>query len=142
MLLQVAPPTAAHPAGSQDHAKERSRLQKRVADVHGFLGPRFTMMLADNLHKTSSQLPEWLVATGCSGTDMPVAALQALEECWLEAFDVNLCVQHVFSCELDKKVRAFIEQHHKPRFLFEDMCELGRDHAVDLLSNDRVRIPS
>ena len=60
----------------------------------------------------------------------------------MEAFDVTLCVQHVFSCELDKKVRAFIEQHHKPRFLFEDTCELGRDHAVDLLSNDRVRIPS
>ncbi|KAF5350208.1 hypothetical protein D9758_007844 [Tetrapyrgos nigripes] len=69
------------------------------------------------------------VATMCSGTESPLLALELIQDSIREHFDVNLEVEHVFSCEIEPFKQAYIERNFHPPILFRDVCELGGDEA-------------
>jgi hypothetical protein len=69
------------------------------------------------------------VATMCSGTESPLLALGLICRSIKEQYDVNLEVEHVFSCEIEPFKQAYIERNFQPPILFRDVCELGGDEA-------------
>lgn len=69
------------------------------------------------------------VATMCSGTESPLLALDLMRRAIREQYDVDLDVEHVFSCEIEPFKQAYIERNFSPPILFRDVCELGQDRA-------------
>ncbi|KAF9497116.1 hypothetical protein BDN71DRAFT_1445134 [Pleurotus eryngii] len=69
------------------------------------------------------------VATMCSGTESPLLALEMITGSIREQYDVNVQIQHVFSCEIEPFKQAYIERNFQPPLLFRDVCELGEDEA-------------
>lgn len=69
------------------------------------------------------------VATMCSGTESPLLALQLICEAMKDILDVNLEVDHVFSCEIEPFKQAYIERNFHPPILFRDVTELGGGEA-------------
>ncbi|KIL69305.1 hypothetical protein M378DRAFT_190475 [Amanita muscaria Koide BX008] len=69
------------------------------------------------------------VATMCSGTESPLLALDLIRKTIYEQYDVNLDVEHVFSCEIEPFKQAYIERNFHPPILFRDVCELGDPEA-------------
>jgi len=69
------------------------------------------------------------VATMCSGTESPLLALGLVGTFIKEHYEVDLDVEHVFSCEIEPFKQAYIERNFQPPLLFRDVCELGQSHA-------------
>lgn len=69
------------------------------------------------------------VATMCSGTESPLLALELVQKSIHEQHDINLDIEHVFSCEIEPFKQAYIERNFQPPLLFRDVCELGDDEA-------------
>ncbi|ESK85156.1 dna repair protein rad8, partial [Moniliophthora roreri MCA 2997] len=69
------------------------------------------------------------VATMCSGTESPLLALELIQREIKEQYEVDLEVEHVFSCEIEPFKQAYIERNFHPPILFRDVCELGNDEA-------------
>ena len=69
------------------------------------------------------------VATMCSGTESPLLALELIQKAIHEQYDLNLDVEHVFSCEIEPFKQAYIERNFHPPILFRDVCELGDSEA-------------
>ncbi|KAF9466118.1 hypothetical protein BDZ94DRAFT_1188147 [Collybia nuda] len=69
------------------------------------------------------------VATMCSGTESPLLALELIQKSIHEQHDINLEIEHVFSCEIEPFKQAYIERNFQPPLLFRDVCELGDDEA-------------
>lgn len=69
------------------------------------------------------------VATMCSGTESPLLALEMITSSIREQYDINVQIQHVFSCEIEPFKQAYIERNFQPPLLFRDVCELGEDEA-------------
>ena len=69
------------------------------------------------------------VATMCSGTESPLLALDLIRKAVYEQYDVDLDIEHVFSCEIEPFKQAYIERNFQPPLLFRDVCELGNPEA-------------
>ncbi|KAL1747842.1 hypothetical protein HDZ31DRAFT_60876 [Schizophyllum fasciatum] len=69
------------------------------------------------------------VATMCSGTESPLLALDLICTYVKELYDVEIGVEHVFSCEIEPFKQAYIERNFMPPLLFRDVCELGNAEA-------------
>jgi hypothetical protein len=69
------------------------------------------------------------VATMCSGTESPLLALQLICEAMNDIIEVDLEVDHVFSCEIEPFKQAYIERNFHPPILFRDVTELGGEEA-------------
>ncbi|KAF7770424.1 hypothetical protein Agabi119p4_6398 [Agaricus bisporus var. burnettii] len=69
------------------------------------------------------------IATMCSGTESPLLALELIQNSILEQHQLQLEVEHVFSCEIEPFKQAYIERNFHPPILFRDVCELGDDEA-------------
>jgi hypothetical protein len=69
------------------------------------------------------------VATMCSGTESPLLALELIQKSILEQHQLQLDIEHVFSCEIEPFKQAYIERNFHPPILFRDVCELGDDEA-------------
>ncbi len=69
------------------------------------------------------------VATMCSGTESPLIALNFFAENLRAQYDVDLNVEHVFSCEIEPFKQAYIERNFAPPILFRDVRELVDDRA-------------
>jgi hypothetical protein len=69
------------------------------------------------------------VATMCSGTESPLLALDLIRKAVNEQYDVDLDIEHVFSCEIEPFKQAYIERNFQPPLLFRDVCELGDPEA-------------
>ena len=69
------------------------------------------------------------VATMCSGTESPLLALQLIGEAMKDILEVDLEVDHVFSCEIEPFKQAYIERNFHPPILFRDVTELGGEEA-------------
>lgn len=80
------------------------------------------------------------VATMCSGTESPLLALELIQKSILEQYDVNLEVEHVFSCEIEPFKQAYIERNFRPPILFRDVCELGNEEACELFFRPTYKI--
>ncbi|TRM57945.1 hypothetical protein BD626DRAFT_513398 [Schizophyllum amplum] len=65
----------------------------------------------------------------CSGTESPLLALDLAKTYIKEHYDVELEVEHVFSCEIEPFKQGYIERNFMPALLFRDVCELGDDEA-------------
>ncbi|KAJ3021731.1 hypothetical protein HKX48_007900 [Thoreauomyces humboldtii] len=70
------------------------------------------------------------VATMCSGTESPLLALNLISRAIKDKYNVNLEIEHVFSCEIEPFKQAYIERNFAPPLLFRDVCELGNDEAT------------
>ncbi|KAJ8095250.1 hypothetical protein PM082_010473 [Marasmius tenuissimus] len=69
------------------------------------------------------------VATMCSGTESPLLALELIQKSMKDQYEVDLQVEHVFSCEIEPFKQAYIERNFHPPLLFRDVCELGNAEA-------------
>ncbi|KAI0339611.1 hypothetical protein BDW22DRAFT_1335785 [Trametopsis cervina] len=69
------------------------------------------------------------VATMCSGTESPLLALEESRRAIKQLWNLDLPVEHVFSCEIEPFKQAYIERNFSPPLLFRDVCELGNAHA-------------
>ncbi|KAJ7654469.1 hypothetical protein DFH06DRAFT_1298898 [Mycena polygramma] len=69
------------------------------------------------------------VATMCSGTESPLLALELIQKAILDQHNIDLQVEHVFSCEIEPFKQAYIERNFHPPLLFRDVCELGSTEA-------------
>ncbi len=69
------------------------------------------------------------VATMCSGTESPLLAFELIQQSILDQHQINLDIQHVFSCEIEPFKQAYIERNFHPPLLFRDVCELGHSEA-------------
>jgi len=76
------------------------------------------------------------VATMCSGTESPLLALELIQHSIQDHYQLNLDVEHVFSCEIEPFKQAYIERNFHPPILFRDVCELGNDEACVFWIND------
>ncbi|KAL1674064.1 hypothetical protein EV122DRAFT_269869 [Schizophyllum commune] len=72
---------------------------------------------------------ELRVATMCSGTESPLLALDLICTYVKELYDVEIGVEHVFSCEIEPFKQGYIERNFMPPLLFRDVCELGDAEA-------------
>ncbi|KAF9045664.1 hypothetical protein BDZ89DRAFT_1058637 [Hymenopellis radicata] len=55
--------------------------------------------------------------------------LRLIQKSILEQHQINLDIQHVFSCEIEPFKQAYIERNFHPPLLFRDVCELGNSEA-------------
>ncbi|KAL0575290.1 hypothetical protein V5O48_006691 [Marasmius crinis-equi] len=69
------------------------------------------------------------VATMCSGTESPLLALELIQKSMKDQYEVDLQIEHVFSCEIEPFKQAYIERNFHPPLLFRDVCELGNAEA-------------
>ncbi|KAF8637647.1 hypothetical protein AX17_002715 [Amanita inopinata Kibby_2008] len=69
------------------------------------------------------------VATMCSGTESPLLALDLIRKSVYEQHEIDLDIEHVFSCEIEPFKQAYIERNFHPPLLFRDVCELGNPEA-------------
>lgn len=69
------------------------------------------------------------VATMCSGTESPLLAMELIRKSILDQHDIDLDIEHVFSCEIEPFKQAYIERNFHPPLLFRDVCELGNHEA-------------
>lgn len=65
----------------------------------------------------------------CSGTESPLLALEETRRAIKSLWELDLQVEHVFSCEIEPFKQAYIERNFSPPLLFRDVCELGSAHA-------------
>ena len=70
------------------------------------------------------------VATMCSGTESPILALDMIALAAKAQFDVDINIEHVFSCEIEPFKQAYIERNFHPPILFRDIRELGNKRAM------------
>jgi len=78
------------------------------------------------------------VGSMCSGTDSPIVVLKALEK----ALQGQLVIEHTFSCEYDKKKRAWIKDNFPGlKILFGDVNELKDGIATNHLTTELVSVP-
>lgn len=66
---------------------------------------------------------------------MPTFILSKLASYWLEHHGYTIKMLHVFSCEKFPPAITFIERHHTPRYIYQDITELGNDMAFDVRSS-------
>ena len=78
------------------------------------------------------------VATMCSGTESPLLALDLIRRSILEQYELDLDIEHVFSCEIEPFKQAYIERNFHPPLLFRDVCELGNDKAYSIFTIDII----
>ncbi|KAK2463557.1 hypothetical protein APHAL10511_004308 [Amanita phalloides] len=69
------------------------------------------------------------IATMCSGTESPLLALDLIRKAVREQYNIDLDLEHVFSCEIEPFKQAYIERNFLPPLLFRDVCELGNPEA-------------
>ena len=82
------------------------------------------------------------VATGCSGTDLVLAALDTLFELWNGVFGVDLAVDHLYSSESKPMKQRFLQENFSPPHIFPDIGLLKHKSAVDLDGRDvMIRTP-
>lgn len=78
------------------------------------------------------------VGSMCSGTDSPIVVLKSLEK----ALQGQLVVEHTFSCEYDKRKRAWIKDNFPDlKILFGDVNELKDGIARNHITNELVSVP-
>ena len=103
---------------------------------------RHRILLAENLEVwTRSSAQEFIIGTGCSGSDIIVTVLQKMAFYWKETHGVSLCIRHRMSVEVNQSCQAWILKHHSPDYLFGDMCQLSAASAFDFKSESMVPVP-
>ena len=70
------------------------------------------------------------VATMCSGTESPILALDMIALAAKAHFDIDINIEHIFSCEIEPFKQAYIERNFHPPILFRDIRELGNKRAM------------
>ena len=70
------------------------------------------------------------VATMCSGTESPILALDMIALAAKAQYDIDINIEHVFSCEIEPFKQAYIERNFHPPILFRDIRELGNQRAM------------
>ena len=88
------------------------------------------------------QLPHGTVrlGTGCSGTDLPAKAFEAVIQHVSEQEHLELQVRHVFSCEINPAARDFLKSNGCGTRLLADMGQFRTGHCHDLLSDHWIPI--
>lgn len=91
----------------------------------------------ENLHKemANGAVP---VATGCSGTDLVLAALESLFDMWSSMFGIDLSVDHLYSCESKPFKQRFLQENFHPPHIFPDLVEMKHKSVVNLEGHDVV----
>ena len=85
---------------------------------------------------------EWDYITTCSGSDIDVKCMEALEEYYRNELNIELKFLHVASCEIMEKKQAFLlAEFPLLRFLFENLCHLTSIKALDVKSGLPQYVP-
>ena len=80
------------------------------------------------------------VATMCSGTESPILALDMIALAAKSQFDIDINIEHIFSCEIEPFKQAYIERNFHPPILFRDIRELGNKRAMTAYGS-MVKVP-
>ncbi len=78
------------------------------------------------------------IATGCSGTDLVIAATEDILRLWRTVFGIDATLQHLFSCESAPWKQEFIKNHFVPEVIFPDLEQLCNNSAVASDGKDYV----
>jgi site-specific DNA-cytosine methylase len=81
---------------------------------------------------------KFALGTGCSGTDLIVAAVQDTLAFWNKMYGEEMDVDHKFSCESLPFKQRFIERIFAPPHLFPELKELANRSAVDTNGIDAI----
>ena len=99
-------------------------------------------MLRDRWERLVSLLEgNFTAATGCSGTDLCLGAIEDVFKLWFDTFGVACAVTHAYSCESVPLKQEFILEHWRPGALFPDLGKLSGLTAVDVEGRDRHIAP-
>lgn len=81
------------------------------------------------------------IGTMCSGTDAPILVARGLQRA-LSSLSSELSFEHVFSVEYDASKQEFLKANFPdcPR-LFQDVTQMGRKRAFDVLSGQPQDVP-
>ena len=84
----------------------------------------------------------WDCMTTCSGTDVDVKCMKALEEYYTNELNIPLRFYHVASCEiLEKKQKFLLQEFPDTKFLFDNLCHLTNIKAMDVKSGKPQYVP-
>lgn len=76
--------------------------------------------LAREVHST--RIP---VGTACSGSDLVVEVAGVLQSIWTDIFDLEVTLEHKWSCEKDETKAKFIKAHFSPEYVFADIEDMA-----------------
>jgi site-specific DNA-cytosine methylase len=133
MLPPQVPPS---PAGMSEHIPiSLCLLRAQFAKLSGNDKLRLRVGLTELAASTDGQIT---LGTGCSGTDLIVAALQDSFVFWNQMFGAELEVDHKFSCESSEFKQDFIDAVFSPPHLYPELKELANRTAVDTNGIDAI----
>lgn len=81
-------------------------------------------------------------ASVCAGSDLVTGILRIAAAHWKSCYNLDVEFRQLFAAEIVPFKQMFIMQHWQPSRLFCDVCELCQDDVLDLVSGERVAVPT
>lgn len=109
---------------------------------HANLDVNQVMMLQDQLVSAMKTLRGPLsFASGCSGTDVFVYAVETLKVFYKEKYGLDFNFSHLFSAENVEFKQQFLSQHFAAPLIFQDVGNVADECAYDVLSSASKPVP-
>jgi site-specific DNA-cytosine methylase len=80
-------------------------------------------------------------ASACSGTDIAAICLEIFLNKTAEVLGLVVPLKHVYACEKHPLKQDFLKSQFTTSYIFGDVCDLGRQRSLDLLSMTEVLLP-
>lgn len=96
-------------------------MWKAASEMYDRLSPQSVIRLQDNLAAAPVIIN---VGTACSGTDMVIFILQLLSELWLQRYNIRITFNHLWSCDVKKASRDFVDAVFKPPKIYLGAADL------------------
>ena len=95
-------------------------LQTIIEKQHSKYSPAQISQLRTSLLRMHDAFQgRFMVATGCSGTDLLILVVQKLLRFWHVKFGIDFELQHLWSCDKAAGPQAFIRAHFAPQALID-----------------------
>ena len=127
-----------------DAALASGNITVAIAMWHQRLGMGLARLVISGLRGFAARYPgpqgfTW--ATACSGSDIVLRVLGHLTDYWRAHYNIDIVVSSKFACEIDPAKQAFLQQQHGATLMFEDVGDLHKFKAKNVVTGQMAVVP-